>query len=368
MNRLISLTLPLLALAVLFSQQALAQEECHGVSQIVVQTHDVNYLPGAADGTPISAQMPLDNNNAFNCNKNSGESSLNYKDIGYAIDAEESGLQATLAGDHSTPIYRIAGTEGIGFAIGFKEPTYCGGLFYDTSAKGKRSSVCSSMNSAQINQASTLTLQSYVVFYKIPAQASPLHPGNQPANVPETPIGTATLLVGDSAASSQPIADRPKIILSSFTVKYGSCSVTSNQAAIGVNMGKVSKGEFSGVGSKAGSEKSFQIQILCENSASVKIGFFGMAAAGDKDALALTPQADSASGVGVALSYGSGLQVAAGGRVPLNTPTDQLPVLATLNTPNQIQTLEFKAQYIQTEPQIKAGKADSMATFNLVYN
>ena len=368
MNSSLSVKTLLLALAALFSMQALAQEECHGVSQIVVQAHEVNYLPGAADGTPISAQMPLDNNNAFSCNKNSGDTGLSYKDIGYAIDAEESGLQTTLAGGRSTPVYRIAGTEGIGFAIGFKEPSYCGGAFYDTTAKGKRSSICNSMTSSQIGQASTLTMQSYVVFYKIPSQKSPLNPGNQPANVPETPVGTATLQVGDNAASSQPIADKPKIFLSSFTVKYGSCAVTSNQSAINVDMGKVSKGEFSGIGSKAGSEKSFQIQILCENSASVRVGFFGMAAAGDKDALALTPQTDSASGVGVALSYGSGLQVAAGQRVPLNTPTDRLPVLATLNTPNQIQTLEFKAQYIQTEAKIVAGKADSMATFNLVYN
>lgn len=368
MNISMSLTTPLLALAALFSLQAYAQEECHGVSQIVVQTHDVNYLPGAADGTPISAQMPLDNDNAFNCNKNNGDSGLAYKDIGYTIDAEESGLQATLEGGHSTPIYRIAGTNGIGFAIGFKEPTYCGGSFYDSTAKGKRVSICNSMTSSQINQANTLTMQSYLVFYKIPSQSSPLHPGNQPANVPETTIGTATLQVGDSAASSQPIADKPRVILSSFTVKYGSCAVTSNQSAINVDMGKVSRSEFSGIGSKAGSEKSFQIQVLCENNASVKVGFFGMASAGDKDALALTPQTNSASGVGVALSYGSGLQVAAGQRVPLNTPTDQLPVLATLNTPNQTQTLEFKAQYIQTDAQITAGKADSIATFNLVYN
>lgn len=368
MNPLLSVKTPLLALATLFSLHAYAQEECHGVSQVVVQIHDVNYLPGAADGTPISAQMPLDNNNAFSCNKNSGESGLGYKDIGYTIDAEESGLQATLDGGHSTPIYRIAGTNGIGFAIGFKEPTYCGSAFHDTTGKGKRTSVCNSMTSSQISQANTLTMQSYVVFYKIPSQSSPLHPGNQPATVPETSIGTATLQVGDSAASSQPVADKPRIILSSFTVKYGSCAVTSNQSAISVDMGKVSRSEFHGVGSKAGSEKSFQIQVQCENNASVKVGFFGMAAAGDKDALALTPQTNAASGVGVALSYGSGLQVAAGQRVPLNTPTDQLPVLATLNTPNQAQTLEFKAQYIQTDAQVSAGKADSIATFNLVYN
>lgn len=367
MNLSLSLRMLLLCLATLFSRQTLAQEECRGVSQILIHTRDVNYLPSATDGTPVSVQ-PLDNSNAFTCNKNSGENGLNYKDIGYAIDAEESGLQAPLVDGRNTPIYRIAGIEGLGFAIGFKEPSYCGDTFYETSAKGKRSSICNSAISSQISQASALTMQSYIIFYKIASQKSPLQPGNQPTSVPETPIGTATLQTGDSAASSQPIADKPRIILAGFTVKYGSCAVISNKSTLNVDMGKVSKAEFSGVGSKAGSEKSFQIQIQCENNAQVKVGFFGMTAPGNKDALALTPLTDSASGVGVALSYGAGLRVAAGQQVPLNTPTDQLPVLAILNTPNQIQTLEFKAQYIQTEAQIKAGKADSMATFNLVYN
>lgn len=358
----------LLVLPALVSLPALAQESCQGVSQVVVQVHNVNYVPGAADGTPISAQMPLQSTNAFTCNKNSGEQGYNYKDMGFQINAEESGLQTTIAGGHNTPIYRVPGVDSIGFAIGFKEPSYCGGVFSDTTGKGKISSVCNAQTSPQFNSANVITLQSYVVFYKIPGQRSPLNPGDQPASVGEANIGNASLNVGDSAASSQPINDKPLIFLSSFTVQYGSCAVVTSQSAINVDMGKVSKAEFTGIGSRAGSQKGFQIQVMCEHSAAVKVGFFGMATQNDKDAISLTPQSNSASGVGIALTYGPGLQVPEGQRVPLNVSTDQLPVLTTVSTPNQAASMAFNAQYIQTDGQVMAGKADSTVTFNLVYN
>lgn len=347
---------------------SLAQESCQGVSQVVVQVHNVNYVPGAADGTPISAQMPVQSTNAFTCNKNSGEQGYAWKDMGFQINAEESGLQTSIAGGHTTPIYRVPGVESIGFAIGFKEPSYCNSGFFDTTGKGKTSSICNSQVSPQFNAAHDIKLQSYVVFYKIPGQRSPLNPGNQPANVGEVNIGNASLKVGNSAASSQPINDRPQLFLSSFTVQYGSCAVVTSQSAINVEMGKVSKAEFTGIGSRAGSEKNFRIQVICEHSAAVKVGFFGMATAGDKDAISLTPQSNAASGVGIALTYGPGLQVAEGQRVPLNVPTDQLPVLTTVSSPDQAKSMSFNAQYIQTDSQVMAGKADGTVTFNLVYN
>ncbi|MDN4621588.1 fimbrial protein [Pantoea agglomerans] len=358
----------ILMIPALVCLQALGQESCQGISQVVVQVQNVNYVPGAADGTAISAQMPLQSSNAFICNRNSGEQGYNYKDLGFEINAEESGLQTNIAGGHNTPIYRVPGVDSIGFAIGFREPSWCAGTFSDTSGKGKISSICNSQTGPQLNSAHDITLQSYVVFYKIPGQQSPLNPGNQPANVGEVNIGNASLEVGDSAASSQPINDKPQIFLSSFTVQYGSCAVVTSQSVINVEMGKVSKAEFSGIGSRAGSEKGFQIQVMCEHSAAVKVGFFGMTTVGDKDALSLTPQSNSASGVGIVLTYGSGLQVPEGQRVPLNVPTDQLPVLTTISSPNQTKSMTFNAQYIQTDGQVMAGKADSTVTFNLVYN
>ncbi|HDT1120139.1 MULTISPECIES: fimbrial protein [Enterobacter cloacae complex] len=357
-----------LIIPALFCMQAIGQENCQGVSQIIVQVHNVNYVPGAADGTPISAQMPLQSSNAFTCIKNNGEQGFNFKDLGFEINAEESGLQTNIAGGHNTPIYRIAGLDSVGFALGFKEPSYCGASFYDTSGKGKTSSICNSQMNPQLNGARNITLQPYVVFYKIPGQRSPLNPGNQPVNFGEIGIGNASLKVGDSAASSQPINDRPQIFLSSFTVQYGSCAVVTSQSSINVDMGKVSMADFRGVGSLAGNPKGFQIQVMCEHNAAVKVGFFGMATQSDKDAISLTPQRNAASGVGIALTYGAGLQVPEGQRVPLNVSTDQLPVLTTVSSPDQATSMAFNAQYIQTTGQVMAGKANGTVTFNLVYN
>lgn len=356
-----------LILPALFCLQALA-ETCQGTSQLVVQVHNVNYVPDAADGTPISAQMPLQSNNAFTCIKNSGEQGFSYKDIGFEINAEESGLQTNIAGGHNTPIYKIQGLNSIGFAIGFKEPSYCAGNFYDTTGKDKITSICNSAMNPQLSAANVMTLQAYVVFYKIPGSGSPLNPGNQPVNFNEIPIGSASLKVGDSAASSQLINDKPQISLSSFTVQYGSCSVVTSQSSINVDMGKVSKADFRGVGSLGGNPKGFQVQVKCENSAAVKVGFFGMATPEDKDAVGLTPQSNSAAGVGIALTYGAGLQVPEGQRVPLNVPIDQLPVLTTISSPDQTASIAFNAQYIQTGGEVMAGKADGTVTFNLVYN
>jgi len=359
----VMLTIPALACL-----QASGQESCQGVSQVIVQVHDVNFVPGAADGTPISAQMPVQTANAFTCNKNSDEQGYRFKDLGFEINAEESGLQTTLTGGHNTPIYRVPGVDSIGFAIGFKEPFYCGGTFVDTTGKGKTRSICHSGRNPEFSAAHDIRLQPYVVFYKIPGQRSPLHPGNQPSTVNEVNIGNASLTAGDSEASSQPVTDRPQLLLSSFTVHYGSCSVITSQSAINVDMGKVSKAEFNGIGSRGGSQKRFQIRVLCEHSAAVKAGFFGMPTSGDKDAIRLIPQSNAASGVGIALTYGPGLQVPEGARVPLNVSTDQLPVMTTVSSPGQEATMAFNAQYIQTEGQVTAGKADGTVTFNLVYN
>lgn len=352
----------------LFCLQAVGQEYCQGVSQVVVQVHNLNFVPGAADGTPISAQMPLQSSNAFTCNKNNGEQGFNYKDLGFEINAEESGLQTNIAGGHNTPIYRIAGLDSVGFALGFKEPSYCGSTFYDTTDKGQTRSICNSQMNSQLNGAKTITLQPYIVFYKIPGQRSPLNPGNQPVNFGEINIGNISLKVGDSAASSQPVSDKPQIFLSSFTVQYGSCTVVTSQSSINVELGRVSMADFQGVGSLAGNPKGFQIQVMCEHSAAVKVGFFGMATPSDKDAISLTPQSNAASGVGIALTYGAGLQVPEGQRVPLNVSTDQLPILTTVSSPDQAASMAFNAQYIQTEGHMMAGKADGMVTFNLVYN
>ncbi len=133
-------------------------------------------------------------------------------------------------------------------------------------------------------------------------------------------------------------------------------------------MGKVSRSEFKGVGSYAGETKNFRIHLLCENNASLRARYFGNATASDPDALALTRREGSASGVGIALMYGGNLQVSAGQRVPLNAQPDSLPVVAQAISTGQAVDMEFQAWYIQTDSGVSAGRVDSMATFNIIYN
>ena len=52
--------------------------------------------------------------------------------------------------------------------------------------------------------------------------------------------------------------------------------------------------------------------------------------------------------------------------VPWNTP--QVSRIGASGGDNQTQTFWFDAHYIQTEENVTAGKADAMATFNLIYN
>jgi type 1 fimbria pilin len=370
MNNMIKMLNLLAMLTVLYSSVSqAAQEQCRSNSQLIVQVHDVNFLPGAGDGTPISAQMPVSDNQVFSCSKqNEADTSWNYKEIGFQINAKPSGLTTTIFSGVSTPIYQMEGTQGLGFALGFREPEYCSGDYRATEASNKQRSLCSTNDNPDMKSATGFRMQPYVVFFKIPSSGSPLHDGNQPATVGQMLVGSASMRVGDNADNAREVEGAPQIYLSSLTVKYGSCAVTSGDSSIQVDMGKVSRSEFKGVGSYAGETKNFRIHLLCENNASVRVGFFGNATASDPDALALTRQEGSASGVGIALMYGGNLQVPAGQRVPLNAQPDSLPVVAQATSTGLAVDMEFQARYIQTDSGVSAGRADSMATFNIIYN
>ena len=129
-------------------------------------------------------------------------------------------------------------------------------------------------------------------------------------------------------------------------------------------MGSVSQREFHGIGSRAGGGR-FSIPVTCENNTAVKMGFFGDTTPGNDRALALTKQEDSASGVGIELLYGDNTGSVQGQVVPCNTP--QVSAFGQVGD-NQTQTFWFDAHYLQTEENVTAGKADAMATFNLIYN
>lgn len=354
--------LGLLALCVLVSFHAHAQtSSCRTTrDQWVVQVpYTIGFAPGTADWTPISAPIQSTGADFYSCDGGADA----WRGIGF-IDMDKP--VGTVVGEDgsSRHVYKTQ-IDGIGYALGLREQQYCGadavryidGTSPIDGSESRR--VCDASQNPAFASASTYKLQFYVVFYKIPTtNAMP----DDNANSQEQDVGSLELRAGSSEASTTSVATPVHIRLASFTVRRTSCTVGSRR--ILVPMGSVSQSEFHGIGSRAGGGR-FSIPVTCENNTAVKMGFFGDTTPGDAQALALTKQQDSASGVGIALQYGDNTGSVQGQMVQWNTA--QTPVVGQVGN-NQTQTFWFDAHYIQTEDKVTAGKADAMATFNLIYN
>lgn len=328
--------------------------------QWVVQVpFTIGYAPGVADWSPLSAPIPSTGAEFFSCSGGPD----GYRSLGFI--GADSAVGTVTGEDGSKRYVYKTQIDGIGYAIGMREPQYCadGGVRYiDGSAtfSGKDSRrICDSAQNSAVASAPGYTLQFYVVFYKIPA-TNPMQGDN--ANTQEQNAGSLMLQTGDSQSSATSAVSPVQLRLASFSVRRTSCLVGTR--SINVNMGTVNKNAFSGVGSTAGNAR-FAIPVTCAQNTSVKIGFFGDTAGTDNHVLALTHQPESASGVGIQLRYGDNTHAAQGQVIEFNT--QQVPELGQ-SEGGQSQTYSFEASYIQTEEKIAAGKADAMATFNLIYN
>ncbi|WP_368542794.1 fimbrial protein [Enterobacter soli] len=328
--------------------------------QWVVQVpYAIGFAPGTPDWTPITAPIQTSDTELYSCEGGSDA----WRSIGFV---ETDSPVGSVVGEDgaSRHVYKTQ-IDGIGYAMGFREQQYCGAdavRYIDGTSpvSGNESRrICDASQDPAFASASTYKMQFYLVFYKIPT-TNPMP--NDNANSQEQITGSIVLQAGDSAASATNVATPVQIHLASFTVKRTSCMVGSR--SILVPMGTVSQNEFHGIGSRAGSGH-FTIPVTCENNTAVKMGFFGDTTPANAQALALTKQQDGASGVGIELVYGENTGSAQGQTVEWNTP--QVPVLGQVGD-SQTQTFGFDARYIQTEEKVVAGKADAMATFNLVYN
>ncbi|MEG7491898.1 fimbrial protein [Enterobacter hormaechei] len=328
--------------------------------QWVVQVpYAIGYAPGTSDWTPISAPIQSTGADFYSCDGGNDP----WRSIGFV---ELDNPVGTVVGEDgaSRHVYKTQ-IDGIGYALGFREQQYCGAdavRYIDGTSPvdGNESRrICDASQNPAFASAPTYKLQFWVVFYKIPT-TSPMPDDN--ANSQEQNVGSLILQAGENQASATNVATPVQIHLASFTVRRTSCSVGSR--SILVPMGSVSQREFHGIGSRAGGGR-FSIPVTCENNTAVKMGFFGDTTPGNDRALALTKQEDSASGVGIELLYGDNTGSVQGQVVPWNTP--QVSALGQVGD-NQTQTFWFDAHYIQTEANVTAGKADAMATFNLIYN
>ncbi|MCQ4445725.1 fimbrial protein [Enterobacter cloacae] len=128
---------------------------------------------------------------------------------------------------------------------------------------------------------------------------------------------------------------------------------------LNVQLGKVSKTVFTGAGSTSTLTKfDIQLKDCPETVTSAAINFGGTPDANNNATLALTPDADAATGVAIQLVDASEQPVS------LYTPSQQYP-LASGTTVND---LIFGARYIQTGAAITAGPANSVSTFTVIYN
>ena len=147
----------------------------------------------------------------------------------------------------------------------------------------------------------------------------------------------------------------------------GSCQVATS--TIQVSLGTVNRGEFHGKGTTGGQAKRFSIPVFCPTPTDVRIGFFGVSV--ESDTLALSQASNSASGVGVKLTYGNnpGAAVPDGTSVKINEASN-LPILKRVTgaSAGTAEAINFNAQYVQTDATVGAGTANSMVTFALEYN
>ncbi|EOV9015133.1 fimbrial protein [Cronobacter muytjensii] len=135
--------------------------------------------------------------------------------------------------------------------------------------------------------------------------------------------------------------------------------VNSLSSPLQVDLGKISKTVFSGVGSTA-TPTSFALQLKnCPAAVTAASVTFGGSASTDNDkVLALS------SGTGVASGVGIQLLDASGSPLDLYTASSEY----TLKSGTETNDLAFGARYIQTAATVTAGKADSTSTFTVTYN
>lgn len=138
------------------------------------------------------------------------------------------------------------------------------------------------------------------------------------------------------------------------------CELGAGSNALTVNLGKVSKTAFTAAGDTASATK-FTIQLLnCPatvSNASVK--FDADSYAGDDSVITLTPDSDSATGIGIQITDDANTVV------PLFTASKQYALQSGTGVTNN---LNFRARYIAKQASVTPGPANGSATFTINYN
>lgn len=165
-----------------------------------------------------------------------------------------------------------------------------------------------------------------------------------------TLTAAAALCSASSFAQDGTVNFTGEIIDSACTVDIG-----SNNTMV-VDLGKVAKTAFTGVGSTASATKFTLVLKDCPATvSSAKVKFDGTGYANDNTVLALTPGATTATGVAIQLSDAANV-------LPLATSSASYPLSST-----GVNNLDFFARYI-AKGTVVAGLANSTANFTVNYN
>lgn len=142
------------------------------------------------------------------------------------------------------------------------------------------------------------------------------------------------------------------------TIQGNTCTVTTDTANQQVTLGDIAAKQFTAAGSAS---QPVALTIGLENCGSaasaVSLTFTGEADTTNSALLALTSQAGSAAGVGVAILDSQRTLV------PLNSTSRQY----TLDPQQTSQNLTFYGEMVATSSPVTAGSVDATTTFSLTY-
>ncbi|WXL25670.1 fimbrial protein [Ectopseudomonas mendocina] len=171
-----------------------------------------------------------------------------------------------------------------------------------------------------------------------------------PGSTTQSKIGQIKLYNSDGTYSSQ------DLFFNASTLVLGTCDLTTKSIIIDMPRGDAK--HFDGIGSassESGSEKAFNIPLKCNAGTRVNLQIDGDAEDASLGLLKLSSGARTASGAAIQLLH-------------KNSPIKlgELFFIDTVKTAGTFR-IPMSARYIQTQEQIKPGKANSTATITLKY-
>ncbi|URO00728.1 type 1 fimbrial protein [Leclercia adecarboxylata] len=348
----------LLAIVGLFSPGAGAAA-CNGdTGQMTINFQNIKYLPSLRNNTQMTSIMADSGSGfRFTCDPQAQQASAIAVHYAQTRTENESFINGRMVFESAIP--------GIGYALGFQ----CDGgpIHYLDGSGVHDEEVCNSSENHALLKQEHIVVKAFITFYK--TGDVHLASGNHTNALPLGNVGKLYVEIPGAGTTSTPISAD----LTAMNVDIGSagsCNVTT--PSIFVDLGKVNRVDFKGVGQTAGAVQTLTIPVYCSQPANIKIGFFGSpAATGMTDTLAITQSPSSASGVGVKLSYGNNGSnaPAAGSSLHINE-AGTLPSLGQVTATDaaNAQPFHFVAQLVQTESTVTAGWANTTATFALEYN